>query len=108
MKPIAKGKKRRAEVEEETEVIAKWEKEQLKPKVKADKSVKHRDEISSGQIMNIMADEIEAIGEETGVTIDRTNARDFYAYNLWIDLKFHHGVTAREKEVPHVLCRDHK
>jgi hypothetical protein len=106
IKPIAKGKKRLTEIAEDDEAIAKHETEMLKP-VKAEKDTKHRDEVATGQILNILADEIEAIGEETGVQITRVNAREFYAMNLLRDLKYKHGVHARDKEVPHVYCKEH-
>lgn len=102
---IAKGKKRQTEIEEDEEALAKFEQESLKPR-KTKNVVHHRDEIETSQVLNILADEIEAIGEEIGVEINRLNAREFYAMNLWRPLKLA-GISAREKSVPMRKCKAH-
>lgn len=105
-KPAAKGKKRQAQISEDAEALARYEQAQLKPK-KADKSIKHRDEIATGQILEIVADEIEAIWQEFGSTIDRLNAREYFAMNIIRPLRLD-GVAFREKEIPAVYCKEHK
>jgi DNA-directed RNA polymerase subunit M/transcription elongation factor TFIIS len=109
LKPVAKAKKRMTEIQEDEEAFAKFEAEELKPRKSADAAtVHHRDEVPTGQVLNIFADEIELIGQEIGVQIDRLNAREFFAMNLWRTLALKHGVHARDKSIPHVLCEDHE
>jgi len=103
----AKGKKRRAEIQEDEEAIAKYEAEQLKPQ-KAHAETKHRDEVATKDVLEIFADEIEAIWTEFGSPIDRLNAREFFAMNIFRPLTFEGGVQFREKEVPLVYCEDHE
>lgn len=105
-RPTAKGKKRRTEIAEDAEAIAEHEATALKVQPR-EKEAKHRDEVSFGQVVNIMADEIEVIAEETGTKVDRLNAREFYGVNLWRSLITQHGVSAREKAVPMVKCAEH-
>jgi hypothetical protein len=103
---VAKGKKRLSEIAKDEEAVKEYEKQILVPKKKAG-DVRYRDEVPSKDIINIMADEIEAIVDETGGKIDRLNAREFYAMNIWRGLLVK-GVHARDKKVPMTLCKDHK
>lgn len=105
--PQAKGKKRRAEIADDEKAIARYEAELAKPTVKAEKTAKHRDEVSTGQILEIVADEIEAIWAEFDYKIDRLNAREFFAMNIIRPLKMN-GVHFRDKEVPRAYCKEHR
>lgn len=104
--PKAKGKIRAEELEAD-EKLADELTEAVTKKVKATKKEeRHRDEVKTGMVLNIIADEIEAIAEELGVNMDRANAREFYAMNLYRPLMLA-GTRAREQEVPHKLCEVH-
>lgn len=108
-KPVAKAKKKQAEIAEDLEALAKKEKEWLKPKESADAdqtATKHRDEISTRQVVNIMADEIIAYYSELGGQLDDMNAQD-KALTLWRQVKIDTGISAREQSVGHVLCAEH-
>lgn len=104
-RPVAASKKRKAGDEE---ALAKHEAEALKPRkaVGADKP-KHRDEVPTGEILNVWADEIENIGQDVGQRIDRLNAKEFFAMNLWRDLSYKHGVKARDKKISVPHCAEH-
>lgn len=104
---IAKGKKRREEQESDAEADAKQIEEITKNVKATKKEERHRDEIETGLVLNVMADEIEAICAEAGISMNRTNAREFYAMNLYRPLILA-GVRAREVDVPHKLCKEHK
>ena len=106
-KPIAKAKKRLTEIQEDEEALAEYEAEVLKPRKAAEtRPPTHKDSVPTGQVLNIIADEIEAIGEEIGVPIDRLNAREFFAMNLWREM-IALGVEARESEFQVPLCNEH-
>jgi hypothetical protein len=106
-RPLAKGKKRQSEIAADDEAIAKFEAEQMKPKKKADAEVKHRDEIETSQLLEIVADEVETIWQEFGADINRLNAREFFAMNIIRPLRIN-GVHFRDKEVRAVYCKEHK
>lgn len=106
-KVVAKGKKRRTEIQEDDEAVAKHEAEMLKPvKKDAPETHRHRDDVPTRQVVNIMADEIQAVYEEMGGRIDEVNAQD-KALILWRQVKIDTGISAREIDVPHILCSDH-
>src|SRR5262252_712756 len=100
----AKGKKRRAEIQDDEEAIAAYEAEALKPVKSGERETKHRDEVATRDVLEIFADEIEAIWAEFGTPIDRLNAREYFAMNIFRPLTFEGGVQFREKEVPLVHC----
>jgi hypothetical protein len=105
--PVAKGKKRQTELLEDEEATAKHEAEMLKPVVTDAPEVhKHRDEVRTKEVVNIMADEIQAVFEIMGGRIDDVNAQD-KALVLWRQARIDTGISAREVEVPHVLCKEH-
>jgi hypothetical protein len=105
-KVVAKGKKRRTEIQEDDEARAVYESKMLKPVKVEDKETHHRDEIPVKEVVSIMADELEAIYREFGVPLDTLNARD-KALTLWREVHYKDGVHAREKPVEHVLCGVH-
>jgi hypothetical protein len=103
-RPVAKAKKKQ---QDEDEAVAKADSKALTKKEAADPQVtKHRDQVPTGEILTIVADEIEEIGNELGTTISRLNAREYYAMNLVRPLILK-GVSAREKDVPMVKCGEH-
>lgn len=106
-RPRAKGKIKAEKIHADEEALAKYEAETLKTRKSEDKSVHHRDEISTSDILEIVADEIESFCRESGFEIDRLNAREFYAMNIIRPLRIAHGVSFREKEVPAVYCKEH-
>jgi Zn-finger nucleic acid-binding protein len=104
--PKAKGKLRQEQMERDAEADAKQIEEITKNVKKGVKEEKHRDEIKTGSVLNIMADEIESICDEAGIQMDRLNAREFFAMNLYRPLMLA-GFKAREQEVKFVGCVDH-
>jgi hypothetical protein len=97
-KPVAKAKRRLEAATADEEAIAKYEAEIATP-VRRQAEKKSRNEIPTGQIVNIMADEIQAVYQEMGSSLDDINARD-KALTLWRDISAK-GVRARDQEVPH-------
>lgn len=104
--PVAKGKQRRELQEKDAEADAAQIEAITKNVKKTAKEEKHRDEVKTGMVLNIIADEIEAICEEGGIQMDRLNAREFFAMNLYRPLLIS-GVKAREQTVPFKLCAEH-
>jgi Zn-finger nucleic acid-binding protein len=103
---VAKGKKRRTQIQEDDEVIAEFEKSVLTP-VKAQSAARHRDEVPSLSVVNIWGDEIQDVYNEMGMELDAANAQD-KALIIWREIHLMHGVTAREQETPHALCEEHE
>lgn len=106
-KPVAKAKKHKTEILADEE-LAEKQLEEMSQVVKTDAPVekKHRDELPTGQIVNIMADEIQAVYEEMGGAIDELNAQD-KALTIWRQLRIDTGISAREQDVEHVMCENH-
>lgn len=104
--PVAKGKKRQEEMVKDAEADAAHIEAITKNVKQGAKEEKHRDEIQTGMVLNIMADEIESICDEAGISIDRLNAREYFAMNLYRPLMLA-GFKAREQEVKFVGCVDH-
>lgn len=102
---VAKGKKRRTQIEDDDQAITEYEKKILEPTVKQ-KEKRHRDELDAAQVLGIWQDEIQDIYHDLGSEIDEVNARD-KALIIWRDLHIQGGVTAREQAVPHALCKEH-
>lgn len=104
--PKAKGKLRQEQLERDAEADAKQIEAITKNTKKSKKEERHRDEVQTGMILNIIADEIETICEEGGLKMDRLTAREFYAMNLYRPIMLA-GYRAREQEVAHKLCTEH-
>jgi ribonucleotide reductase alpha subunit len=102
-KPVAKAKRRQADVD----LLDQQEAEMVKNVVKQEPVKKPRKEVSTAEIVNIMADEIQLLYEEMGDRIDDVNARD-KALTLWRELHVHGHVVAQEREIPHALCEKHE
>jgi hypothetical protein len=102
-KPVAKAKRRQADVD----LLDQQEAEMVKNVVKQDVVKKPRKEVSTAEIVNIMADEIQLLYEEMGDRIDDVNARD-KALTLWRELHVYGHVVAQEREIPHALCEKHE
>lgn len=105
-KPKAKAKKKQEQIDADEAAIAEYEKRTTETIVVTEKSTKHRDEVSIGQVVQLFADEIELVYEETGQEISRDNAVD-KALTLWRNLHYHDGIVAREKSMDVALCGDH-
>jgi|SRR5580765_2284706 len=105
-RPTAKGKKRRSEIEADAEAAAKLEEAVAKNVVKANDEPRPRNTVPTKQVVNIMADEIQAFYEESGLNLDTMNAQD-KALTLWRGMSSHGG-TAKEISVPLVLCKKHR
>lgn len=111
VKPIlvAKGKKRRTEILDDAEAMKKLDAAILTPRKAQDaKAVHHKDEVNTKEIKEIVGDEIEAIGEEIGIQINRLNATEYYAHNLILALRVKSAISFREKTVPMAKCAEHK
>jgi DNA-directed RNA polymerase subunit RPC12/RpoP len=104
--PPAKGKKRQELIASDAEADAKQIEEITKNPKKGKKEERHRDEVETGMVLNIIADEIELICEEAGVKMDRLNAREFFAMNLYRPLLIS-GHRAREQDVKFKGCVNH-
>lgn len=105
-KPVAKGKARQSAIQEDADAIAEFEAANFKVTKKADEAPKVKVGVSSGQVRQIMGDEIELIAEETGTTLNRINAVEFFAFNLVLAL-LRNKVPIREGKVPMVKCPEH-
>lgn len=102
--PVAKGKKRLTQIADDDKAIAEFEKAALKPVRRQGSATHHRDEVSTREILEIVADEIEEIGAGK---VNRLNARDYYAMNLIRPLRLKYEISFRDQEVPHSLCKEH-
>ena len=105
--PIAKSKRRATEILADEEAIAAHEKAVAENVVRGPAKKKPRNEVSTGEIVQIMADEIQLMYQEMGATIDRVNAED-KALTLWRNVSIHHGGVAVDHPVPHRLCEEHR
>lgn len=107
-KLVAKGKKRRTELQEDEDRLEDMTKEIASKPVKAKgaDTKHHRDELTTGQIVPIWGDEIQAIYEELGSSLDEVNAQD-KALIIWREIYIHAGATAREDEFKIKLCKEH-
>ena len=106
-KPVAKGKVRRQRIEAEEERAEELTKEIVENAVRSKDVTHHRDELSTGEVIGIWGDEIQDIYEELGSRLDEINARD-KALIIWRETRYMHGAVAREQEVTHVLCKEHR
>lgn len=106
MKPIAKAKRRAADRDADIEALKKYDETTVKTVKTGRVEKKPRNEVPTRDIVGVMADEIQLIYDEAGMSIDETNARD-KALILWRDLSMS-GVHAKDQVVPHVLCEDHE
>jgi hypothetical protein len=106
--PQAKGKKRLTEIAADEEAIAAFEAKSVVVKKGDAPVVKHRDSVATGDLLDIIADEIQLYSVEMGgQEIDRLNAREFFAMNLVRPL-LSAGVNFREKEVSRAYCKEHR
>lgn len=101
--PIAKAKRRQQDAESDQEAIKKFDENIRVVKAKPDE--KPRTEVPTREVVNIMADEIQELYVLSGSRLDEENARD-KALILWRELSTN-GVHARDKAVPHALCKKH-
>lgn len=105
--PAAKGKKRQAERQADEELAEEQIEAITKTVKKTEKISRHRDEMETGLVLNVVADEIEVLAEEMGIHVDRTNAREFYAMNLIRPLILK-GHFPREQEIAIDYCKEHR
>jgi hypothetical protein len=105
MKPVAKAKRRLESQAADEEAIAKYDAQVATPVRRPGAEKKSRNEIPTREVVNIMADEIQAVYAELGSTLDDINAKD-KALTLWRDIHAK-GVRAKDQEIPHVLCKEH-
>jgi len=101
--PVAKAKRRQQALDADQEALEEFEKNITVVKKKHEDVP--RNEVPTGEVVNIMADEIQELYRLNGSTLDMTNARD-KALILWRDLGIN-GVHARDRAVLHVLCEEH-
>ena len=99
-KPVAKSKRR---LSAEEEAVAKADATVSTVRRQVEK--KPRNEVPTGQVVNIMADEIQVVYEIMGSQLNDINAHD-KALTLWRDISAK-GVRAKDQAVPHVLCKEH-
>jgi hypothetical protein len=104
--PIAKGKKRRAEIEEDEQAVEEFTKQIVTNAVKQASPTKHRDEVETVAVVNVWGDEIQDVYRDLGSEIDEMNAQD-KALIIWREIHNLQGVTARDQEVAHALCKEH-
>jgi hypothetical protein len=106
-KPVAKAKKKQAEIADDEQAEADRIESLVANTVKTNEiSSNRKDEVPTGEVVNIMADELVVIYSELGGRLDDANARD-KALTLWRELHYKDGIHAREKAVEHALCGVH-
>ena len=105
--PVAKSKRRAADVAADEEAIAKHEAAVVENVVRGPAQKKPRHQVPTAEVVQIMADEIEAVYREMGANIDRVNAED-KALVLFRDAAIYHGAVAIDHPVPYKLCGDHE
>jgi hypothetical protein len=105
MLPRAKAKRRSEELTADEEAIAKFDAEVAANVVRAPAEKKPRNEVALIEVVNIMADEIQAIYTEMGASLDDANAHD-KALTLWRHLRMK-GVRARDMKIPYGMCQEH-
>lgn len=105
MRPRAKAKIRQEDFHADEEALKEYEASIAKNVVKS-KGKRYKDEIASNEVVNIMADEIQAVYQEMGAELDEANARD-KALTIWREMSLNHHITAREQAVEHVMCEEH-
>lgn len=103
----AAGKERRTRIESDADAVAEHEKAVAKNVVRSSLPVRHRDELPTKQVVNIMADEIQSVYAVLGMSIDDLNAKD-KALNIWRHMHIKGHVTAREQDMDVVLCAEHR
>lgn len=106
-KPVAKGKKRRAEIEEDEQAVEEFTEQIVKNTVKQESHTKYRDEVETLAVVNIWGDEIQDVYHDLGSEIDEMNAQD-KALIIWREIHLIQGVSARDQEVAHALCKEHE
>jgi hypothetical protein len=106
MIPRAKAKRKLEEQTADEEAIAKFDAEVASNVVRAPASKKPRNEVAIIEVVNIMADEIQAIYTEMGANIDDANARD-KALVLWRHMHLNGHVRARDVKSSLELCEEH-
>jgi hypothetical protein len=104
--PVAKGKKRRAEISEDADLLQRQEEAIAKHVRPGEKKSRSRDEIDALQVVNVMADEIQAVYEELGGSLNEINAQD-KALTIWREVLTQTNVTAHEQEIPFSACKEH-
>jgi hypothetical protein len=100
-KPVAKAKRRQQTVAADE---AKADEQVVFVRSRGEKKL--RNEVPTREVVNIMADEIQAVYSDMGSELDDVNAHD-KALTLWraISLK---GVRAKDQEVPYTHCEEHE
>lgn len=104
--PVAKAKRRATELAADEEAIAAFDKQVAENVVRGPAQKKPRREVTTGEVVNIMADEIVAVYAEMDARIDDLNARD-KALTLWRNVAIYHGAVAVDHPVKHKLCEEH-
>jgi hypothetical protein len=105
-RPVAKGKKRRTEIEDDEQAVEDYTKQIVTNTIKQESHTKHRDEVDSISVVNIWGDEIQDVYAELGGELDEVNAQD-KATILWREIHHLQGVPARDQAVEHKLCKEH-
>jgi hypothetical protein len=104
--PKAKGKiKRQALAEEEEYVQEYFEKEAKKVRKSAEPQVA-KAEITTKEVLNILADEVEEIYERQGYKINRVNSLE-KARIIYLEIRYKMGTSVKEKEFDLPLCKEH-
>lgn len=106
MSVVAKGKKRRTEILDDSTAIAEFEKREYAVRKPTAKKKQHRDASPTANIISTWAAELQEIFSEFGENLDDDNARD-KALTIWRQIHYGDGVDAHEKPVKHLLCEEH-
>lgn len=105
--PKAKGKIKRERVSEDEQALKEWEERELSKVTKSETAKVGRSEISTKEVLNILADEVEEIYEMNDARIDRMNSVE-KARTIWLEIKYGIGATVKEKDFgPLPLCKKH-
>ena len=105
-RPVAKAKKRKTEIANDAAQLDRHAAKILGEVVKHESRSRHRDDVPTTQIVNVWADEIQAVYEELGGGLDEVNAQD-KALTLWREIQTQTNIPVRENEIPYVTCKDH-
>jgi hypothetical protein len=105
-KVVAKGKKKRFQLDAEQELADELTKAQATVR-KSEIPSPQRADVSTKEMLNVLADELQEIYAEYGHNLDRVNAMDKMTY-LLRELRFKEGgVRIKEKSFSPRWCKEH-
>jgi hypothetical protein len=104
--PKAKGKIKRQELADEEKFVSEHFEKEYAEIHESDQAKVEKAEISTKEVLNVLADEIEEIYELNGQKIDRANSME-KARILYLEIRYKAGAKVAEKEFDLPYCKDH-